>query len=114
MKKFLLTRIVITIVFGLNFPVVDAPIVTVGQDSYLIQSEGECEIFGNCEPPGHTTGIFFRSSCLKMYESLSFNERCLVDVSDITLNSHRSHPFTDSLDSGIAWDNNDLDPQQAI
>jgi len=84
MKKFLLTRLVITLIFGLNYSVVDVPIVTVGQDSHLIQMNAEFEVLINRGLPDHTTGISFRSSCLKMYECLSFNEIYFEDVSDVT------------------------------
>ena len=84
MKKFLLTRLVITIIFGLNYSTVDVPIVTVGQDSHPIQMDAEFEDLINYGLPDHTTGLSFRSSCLRMYECLSFNEIHFEDVSDVT------------------------------
>ena len=114
MKKFLLTRVVITIVFGLNFSTVDVPIVSIGQNSFQIQSDNEFEILFDHGLSNRDAGTSFQSVCLETYEHLSFGEIPLVDVSDVTLNSNKSHSSADSLGAGTAWDNNNLDSQQAI
>ncbi len=100
MKKFLLTRLVLTIVFGLNYSAVDVPVVTVGQDSQSIQSDAEFELLINHGPPNHRVGLSLRSSCLRTYECLSFNEMYFEDVSDVTFEGVRKGFSSESLESG--------------
>lgn len=100
MKKFLLTRLVITIVFGLNYSTVDIPNVTAGQDFHPIQMDAKFEVFINNGLPGHSTGLSLQSSCLRMYECLSFNEIHFEDVSDVTSKGVRRGFSSEALESG--------------
>ena len=101
MKKFLLTRLVITIVFGLNYSTVDIPNVIVGQDFHPIQMDTEFEALINYGLPNHPTELSFRSSCLRIYECLSFNEIHFEDVSDVTFVGVRKGISSEALESGM-------------
>jgi hypothetical protein len=100
MKKFLLTRLVITIVFGLNYSTVDVPIVTVGQDSHPIPMDAEYEALINYRLSNLTTGLSLRSSCLRIYECLSFDEIFFEDVSDVNFDGVRKGFSSEALESG--------------
>ena len=99
MKKILLTSSIVTIMLGLRFSATVAPTTTVGQGSYQAPSSIKFEE----GLPDPVAGTSFQSLYLEISECLSFGEIPLVDVSDVTLNSNRSHPSTDSPDPGIAF-----------
>jgi len=103
MKKVLLIRIVIAIIFGQSLSANGAPTITVERGHYQTGSGGEFKIVVNEDLPGHAAGTSFQSFCLERNEYLSFGQTYFVDVSDVAVNGGVGGPSPDPLDSRTAW-----------